>query len=651
MIGREDEVREFRQRVWGFQTFLIVFWAILVARLAYLQIYQGAALRKFSEANRLKNEKLFPTRGIIFDRNGKVIVDNRAAFDVVLLSQYYKNTPENMLRLAKALNYSPEEMEKRLQKIGKARSYIPVLLKADVSKDNIAAIETSYPSLLGVDIEATVQRRYPFKDVASQLLGHISEVNTADIQRDSKKSLQSGDYIGRMGLERSYDPELRGVNGVGYVEVDATGRRRKVEGAEKLLGFVAQTEPIPGNNLYLTIDVDLEMAAANSLKNHKYHGSVVALDPRSGEVLALVNEPGFEPEKISGREIDSKIWSNLRENKERPLRNRAIQDIYPPGSTFKIFMAIAAMAEGKVTKHTSHHCSGGMPFGKRRFNCWKTHGATDFVKSIRESCDVYYYNLGISLGPDLIAKYARMFGLGQPTEIKLAGEQRGLIPDTQWKQERFKDIWHPGETLSIAIGQGYISTTPIQLANAYAAIGNGGFLYRPYLVKKIEKQNGELIKEFHPELKRKIEIPQGIFDAVKEGLYQVTNKPGGTAIVSGHSKKVVISGKTGTAQVRAFSDIMRMKCESMPNKDRHHGWFVGYAPRENPEIAVAVVAEHSCHGTAAAPIVRDVIEAYFDKKNPSEPIKPNENPREENIKVKDPIEELDGEGGDAGETG
>lgn len=202
MIGREDEVREFRQRVWGFQTFLIVFWAILVARLAYLQIYQGAALRKFSEANRLKNEKLFPTRGIIFDRNGKVIVDNRAAFDVVLLSQYYKNTPENMLRLAKALNYSPEEMEKRLQKIGKARSYIPVLLKADVSKDNIAAIETSYPSLLGVDIEATVQRRYPFKDVASQLLGHISEVNTADIQRDSKKSLQSGDYIGRMGLEK-----------------------------------------------------------------------------------------------------------------------------------------------------------------------------------------------------------------------------------------------------------------------------------------------------------------------------------------------------------------------------------------------------------------------------------------------------------------
>lgn len=649
MIGREDEVREFRSRVWGFQVLLIVCWSILVFRLFYLQIIKGDALRRFSEANRLKNEKLLPTRGVIFDRNGKVIVDNRAAFDVVLLSQYFKSTPDTVSRLARSLNYSKEEMDKRLQKIGKSRSYIPVLLKADVSKDIIASIETSYPSLLGVDVEATVQRRYPFKDVASQLLGHISEVDNKDIQRDSKKLLQPGDYIGRMGLERYYDSELRGVNGVGYVEVDAMGRRRKVEGAEKLLGFVAQTEPVPGNNLYLTLDVDLEMAAANSLKSHKFNGAVVALDPRSGEVLALVNEPSFEPELISGREINPKVWASLRDNKERPLRNRAIQDIYPPGSTFKLFMAIAAMAEGKASRQTSHFCGGSMSFGKRKFNCWKHHGYTDFVKSIRESCDVYYYNLGIALGPDIIAKYARLFGLGQPTEIKLPGEQRGLIPDTQWKMERFKDIWHPGETLSIAIGQGYISATPIQLANAYAAIGNGGFLYKPYIVKKIEKRNGELIKEFHPELKRKIEIAPEVFEAVKDGLYQVANSPGGTAIVSGHSKKAVISGKTGTAQVRAFSDIMRMKCESMPMKDRHHGWFVGYAPRENPEIAVAVIAEHSCHGTAAAPIVRDVIEAYFDKKNPPQVSEVEEKVKPEKKQPrKQALEELDGEGGEVG---
>ena len=296
-----------------------------------------------------------------------------------------------------------------------------------------------------------------------------------------------------------------------------------------------------------------------------------------------------------------------------------------------------------------------MAFGNRRFSCWKAHGPTDFVKSIRESCDVFFYNIGISLGPDLIAKYARLFGLGQPTEIKMAGEQKGLIPDVQWKRDRFHDMWHPGETLSIAIGQGYVSATPIQLANAYAAIGNGGFLYRPYLVKKIEKRNGEMIKEFHPELKRKIEIPQEVFDAVKEGLYQVANAPGGTAIVSGHSKKVAISGKTGTAQVRSFTDIMKKKCEAMPIKDRHHGWFVGYAPRENPEIAVAVIAEHACHGTAAAPIARAVIEAYFDKLQPPESLENNIPNPVEGIQLKTKLsapvkelEEIDGEGGDAG---
>ena len=655
MIGREDEVREFRQRVWAFQLILLLCFSVLIARLAYLQILKGSALRMFSESNRLKNEKLLPTRGIIFDRNGKVIVDNRAAFDVVALTQFLKNDPENMERLANTLNYNKEEMAKRLEKIGRVRSYVPLLLKSDVSKDIIAAVETANPIFEGIDIESIVQRRYPFKDLAAQLLGHISEVDARDLQQDSKKLIQSGDYIGRMGLERYYDSELRGVNGIGYVEVDSRGRRKKIEGAEKLFGFVAQTEPVPGNNLYLTLDVDLEVVAAEALKSRNFNGSVVAIDPRSGEVLALVNAPSFDPEKISAREINSKMWANLRDNKDRPLRNRAIQDIDPPGSTFKVFMAMAAMAEGKASRKTSHYCSGSMPFGNRRFSCWKAHGPTDFIKSIRESCDVFFYNIGISLGPDLIAKYARLFGLGQPTEIKMAGEQRGLIPDVQWKLDRFHESWHPGETLSISIGQGYVSATPIQLANAYAAIGNGGFLYKPYLVKKIENRSGEMIKEFHPELKRKIEIPQEVFDAVKEGLFQVANAPGGTAIVSGHSKKIPISGKTGTAQVRAFTDIMKKKCEAMPIKDRHHGWFVGYAPRENPEIAVAVIAEHACHGTAAAPIARAVIEAYFDKLQTPESLENTiPNPVEGTqlkTKLSSPpkeVEEIDGEGGDAG---
>lgn len=613
MIGREDEVRHYRKKVPLFYLAVIAAWSIMLSRLVYLQIIKGDELRKFSESNRLKKEKVFPTRGIIFDRNGKVIVDNRASFDVVLLSQYYKFTDRNNLRLAKALQVTQAELEKKLSKINRAPSYAPILLKSDVSKDVLAAIETDSEGFPGVDIEATVQRRYPFGDSSAQLLGYISEVDNKDILADKLKVLQPGDYIGRMGLERYYDADLRGVNGVGYVEVDAMGRRRKAEGSERVLGFVAQTEPIPGNNIYLTIDTDLQSVANKALETRGFQGSVVALDPRTGEILALVNRPSFHPGQISGREIDPKVWAELRDNKDRPLRNRAIQDIYPPGSTFKLFMAIAALAEGKANVNTSFNCTGGMHFGNRRFNCWKKHGLVDFTKSIRESCDVYYYNLSNILGVDTIAKYARLFGFGAPTEIKMFGEQRGLIPDSEWKLKTYKDIWHPGETLSISIGQGYISTTPIQMVSAYSAIANGGFVYRPYLVRRLEKRGGDLIHEFQPELKRKIDIPAEVFEAVKQGLFEVANKAGGTAIVSGHSKIVEISGKTGTAQVRAFTNMMGVSCPKLPVKDRHHGWFVGYAPRNNPEIAVVALAEHSCHGTAAAPIAREVIEAYIEK--------------------------------------
>jgi penicillin-binding protein 2 len=241
-----------------------------------------------------------------------------------------------------------------------------------------------------VDIEINVQRRYPYGEVASQMLGYTSEVDKKDIENDPKKLMQMGDNIGKMGLERYYDNELRGQNGVGYVEVDAMGRRKKAEGGEKLLGFVAQTEPLAGNNIYLTIDLDLEMAAANALKARNFNGSVVAMDPQSGEILALVNYPSYEPQMISGREVNAKVWNQLREDKDRPLRNRAIQDHYPPGSTFKLIVGIAALAEGVANSKTTMNCHGFIPFGKRHFNCWKTHGSVDFIRAIKESCDVFF---------------------------------------------------------------------------------------------------------------------------------------------------------------------------------------------------------------------------------------------------------------------
>ncbi len=613
MIGREDEIREYRRRANLFMALVFLACSAVGARLFYLQILKGDDLRKFSEANRLKKERLFSTRGILYDRHGKVIVDNRAAFDVVLLSQYYNFNQDNNQRLAKALNITMPELGKKLAKINRNPSFYPILLKSDVDKDVLAAIEMDAKGFPGVDIEATIQRRYPYGDLGAQLLGYTGEVTPNDIRNDSKKELQMGDYIGKMGIERTFDAHLRGQNGIGYVEVDAMGRRRKAEGNERLLGYISQKEPMQGSNIYLTIDVDLQVAAGNAMRAKGFEGSMVALDPRSGEILALVNFPSYEPGSISGREVNQKVWADLSMSKTRPLRNRSIQDHYPPGSTFKLFMAIAGLAEKAVTPQHTINCNGSLHFGNRKFNCWKRHGTVDFIKSIRESCDVYYYLLGNTLGIDRIAKYARMFGLGAATGLKIGSESRGLIPDTEWKKKTYKDIWHPGETLSVAIGQGYVEVTPLQMVAAYAAISNNGFLYRPFVIRRMENRDGETVKEFQPELVRKIDLPQDVFDNVKEGLFEVANSPGGTAIVSGHSKITSISGKTGTAQVRAFTDIMSQKCENMPYENRHHGWFVGYAPRENPQIAVVALAEHACHGTAGAPLVREVIESYLTK--------------------------------------
>ncbi|NBT57837.1 penicillin-binding protein 2 [bacterium] len=614
MIGREDEVKQYRTRIWIFQVPIILGFLILGGRLFYLQVLRGDELRSFSEANRLKKEKVVAARGRIYDRNGKVIIDNRAAFDAVLVSQYYSFEEKENRRLASALRISPPEFEKKMSKINRGPSYAPGLLKADIGKELIAAIETDSQGFRGVDIESNVQRKYHFGEVSAQLFGYVSEVGKRDIKSDSR--LQQGDYIGRTGLERFYDSELRGMDGVGYVEVDARGRRRRTENNDKILGYFSRTEPNPGNSLYLTIDIDLSQIANQSMKDHGFNGTVIALDPQSGEILTMVNQPSYDPGKISGREVDPYIWSRIQNNRDRPMRNRAIQDIYMPGSTFKTIVGVAALGEGVVSKNKGMECHGFIKSGNHKLNCWKTHGWTDFVKAIRESCNVYFSQLGAELGIDTIARYARLFGFGSPTGVLPSGEQKGVIPDTQWKQATLKQEWMPGETLSAAIGQGYVTITPIQLVNAYSTIATEGVRYKPFLIRRIERPNGEVVKEFKPEKLSEIKLGPEVWKTIKEGLFQVVNQTGGTASVSGRSKKTIISGKTGTAQVRGFSDISKIKnCMALPIDQRHHGWFVGYAPREKPEIAVVALAEHSCHGSSAAPIVRDVIDGYFDKQN------------------------------------
>ena len=613
MIGREEELKGYRDRAPLFLLVVILALGMILVRVFYLQILRGDELRNFSEANRLKKERLAPPRGILYDRDGVVIVDNRASFDVVMFSQYFPFKDQAVhQRLANALQMPLEALEKRIKKAKGVAAFHSTLLKADVSKDVIAAIEMDAEGFPGVDIEASVRRQYPYGDLSSQLLGFVGEVNRNDLEKHP--NMEQGDSIGRRGIELRYDRYLRGINGVGFVEVDARGHRRRAsQNGQKLLGYVAQTDPVPGENLYLTVDKDVELAARKAMMDREFTGSVVAIDPRTGEVLAMVNSPSYNPDLISGREIEPKVWAELSQDKERPLRNRALQDHYPPGSTFKLFLAVAGLAEGIIDKNSTVDCKGHMQFGRRRFHCWKRHGRVDFFGSIRESCDIFYYELGNKLGIDRLAKYARMFGLGSKTGIAMKGEVPGIIPDTEWKKKRFNDIWHPGETLSVAIGQGYVTVNPLQLALAFAAIGNGGFVYRPYIVKRVERRDGAVLKEFQPELIRKIDVASEVFERVKEGLFQVVNAPWGTGARS-RSDITLLSGKTGTAQVVRFADIASIKCEEQERRFRHHGLFAGYAPRDNPEIAVVAVAEHSCHGSSAGPVVKEVVEAYMRKK-------------------------------------
>jgi penicillin-binding protein 2 len=412
----------------------------------------------------------------------------------------------------------------------------------------------------------------------------------------------TGDEIGQYGLERRWEELLRGQSGGQQVEVDALGRRVRV---------LHEVTDIPGDTVHLTLDLELQEAAYEALKGKE--GTLVVLDVNSGAVLALASTPAFDP-NIFARGIKNEEWSDLIKDRLRPLNNRAIQGQYPPGSTFKIIMAIAALEEGVVNPDAHIQDPGFFPFGNRSFRDWKKggHGAVNLHKAIVESCDTYFYQLGPKLGVDRIAKWARAFGLGEKTGLALDDERSGVIPDTQWKRKRFRQPWFPGETVSVAIGQGYVTVTPLQLANMMAAVANGGKLYRPYLVTKVESVDGATVREYKPELVRKIELKAETLNRVHKALADVVNGTGGTGGAA-RSPLIQVAGKTGTAQVIEMKGAY-LKSEQLSYFNRDHAWFVSYAPVDKPQIAVAVLVEHGGHGgSAAAPLAKKVFEKFVEQ--------------------------------------
>jgi penicillin-binding protein 2 len=475
---------------------------------------------------------------MIFDRHGQLLVDSRPSFDLIFVPEDAE-APENTLRLlARHLKWDEKELLKTYEQNKERAAFDEMVLGRDVEWATIVAVETHQLDLPGVTLRVRPRRSYADGQMAAHVLGYLGEINQKQLKTLREQGYTVGDEIGQYGLERRWEEVLRGQSGGQQVEVDALGRRMRV---------LHEVSDVPGYTMHLTIDRQLQAAAYEALQGKQ--GTIVAIDVSNGAILALASTPAFDPNTFA-RGIKSDEWSGLIKDRLRPLNNRATQGQYPPGSTFKIIMAIAGLEEGVMNPESFISDPGFYPFGNRNFRDWKQggHGAVNLHKAIVESCDTYFYQLGPKLGVDKIAKWSRAFGLGEKTGIALDDERGGTIPDTEWKRKRFRQPWFPGETLSVAIGQGYVTATPLQMANMMAAVANGGKLYRPRLVNKVESVDGATVREYGPELIRTIDLKPDTLTRVHNALNDVVSGAGGTGGAA-RSQLISVAGKTGTAQV------------------------------------------------------------------------------------------------------
>ncbi len=585
----------------------VVYWVmaafvVLVLRLFHLQVLEGQEFRRLSENNCIRLQSIEPSRGLIFDRNGKMLVDNRPSFDVGITLKDAKPVPQTLARLSTYLDVPREALSAALNPENGLSLYRPVVLTKDIGRDALAAVAVRKFELPGVDIHVRALRHYLDEKSLAHLIGYMGEVNSAELQHPRYKDCRSGDLVGKFGVEKVFEEQLRGSRGGRQVEVNARG---------EVVRVLKTVPAAPGRNLYLTIDQRLQREAEKALAGKV--GAIVALDPGSGEILALASAPSFDQNAfVSG--LTRSQWDALISNPFRPMENKGIQGEYPPASTYKIVTAAAGLEEKVIDAHTTIHCPGFYRMGGRDFRCWKKggHGSVDVLEAIEQSCDVFFYQVGLKLGVDRLAWYAKAFGLGEPTGAGLDGEASGLVPSTEWKRRRFNAPWHAGETLSVAIGQGYNLATPLQMAVLTAAVANGGVRYRPFLLKEIRTAENEPFSESHPNIAGRVPLSPRTLELVREGLRRVVNGSRGTARAS-KLDWVDISGKTGTAQVVGRKSGEARDAPDVPHHHKDHAWFVAYAPSQAPQIALAILIEHGEHGSSAAPIARDLIDFYLKR--------------------------------------
>ena len=569
---------------------------LLIMRLWQLQVLQGNEYRKLSEANRLRIVSIPSPRGIIFDRNSLPLVKNSPYYYASIIPGESDTNKVNLL--SKILNISAHEIHEKINK-NKLSPFVPIKLKQGLSIDEIAYIEARKSDFPGLIIEMEVNREYLYGEVASHLIGYLGKLSPSQAREPAFMDITPDTFIGQWGIEKLLDGSLRGTPGKRVIEVDALGRE---------IRLLQEKPPIKGKDITLSIDIILQEEAEKAFGDKA--GALVAMQPDSGEVLGMISKPSFDPNLFT-RGISHDKWTAITMDKKNPMLNRALQSQYPPGSTFKIVTAIAGLEQGVITPETTVDCRGGIQYGSWRFGCWRKHGhgIVSLHRALVESCDVYFYEVGKRLGIDRIYDYATNLGLGKKTGIELGKERDGLIPNSKWKLEKKKMPWFLGETFNAAIGQGYVSVTPLQLALMTSTVVNGGNLMKPTLLKGAS-----------PTITGRIQIKPGTIALVKKGLSGVVNESSGTGWAA-RSAITTIAGKTGTAQVISLKSAEKYSSE----KYRDHAWFVAFAPIEKPEIALAVFVEHGGHGGgAAAPIAKRAIDTYMNTKNrkPEPPLEP-----------------------------
>lgn len=591
--------RRIETRLMALQVGAILVFAVLAVCFWVLQISQHAKYEEMAENNHQRTFALRAPRGLLFDRNGELLVENRKSYTVSIVREHSKDLDRTARLLSEVAQIEVEDIRDALERHRNEPPFRPITVLDDASLAQVAAItarrlDFELPDVL---VEEVPTRRYPSDAMAAHLFGYVGQATRAQVD----EGIPSGSVVGQYGLERVYNRVLMGRDGERRIVVNSVGRE---------MSTIEEIPPIRGPRVQLTLDADLQKAAEDGFRHAGFNGAALFMDPRNGEVLSYVSVPAYDPNDFATG-IDNQTWAALNSDALRPLQNRVIQGRYSPGSTFKIVVAAAALEEGLIEPDHRITCNGGATFFGRYYRCHLKggHGSVDLREAIEKSCNVYFYTLGNMLGVDKIYKWAQKLGMVGPTGIDLPNEQESIIPNTEWKRRRTGEPWYPGETISVAIGQGQVTVTPASMATMIATVANGGTVVTPHVVKAVDEGNGWVPVPV-PAVADALVFKPSTIAALRDGLWMAVNREGTAR--RGRIPGRDVSGKTGTAQVISLEGRARARNSGRDLRD--HGWFVFFAPRDNPEVAGVVFGEHSEHGYLAAPIARHVLETYFAKK-------------------------------------